>query len=66
MNITFKLSSRDENGNEVVHALGTETEVRNLTINDLVLVEDGVVSQQAQDLVNSLSLEARDELRQLN
>ena len=61
MNITFKLSE-----GELVLALGTETEVRNLTINDLVLVENGEVSQQAQDLVNSLSLEALNELRQLN
>ena len=61
MNITFKLSE-----GELVLALGTETEVRNLTINDLVLVENGEVSQQAQDLVNSLSLEAQGELRQLN
>ena len=61
MNITFKLSE-----GELVLALGTETEVKNLIINDLVLVENGEVSQQAQDLVNSLSLEAQDELRQLN
>ncbi len=61
MNITFKLTE-----GEMVLALGTETRVENLIINDLVLVENGEVSQQAQDLVNSLSLEARDELRQLN
>jgi|TARA_R100000742_G_C4268404_1_gene86776 hypothetical protein len=61
MNITFKLSE-----GELVLALGTETEVKNLIINDLVLVENGEVSQQAQDLVNSLSLEAQGELRQLN
>ena len=61
MNITFKLSE-----GELVLALGTETEVKNLIINDLVLVENGEVSQQAQDLVNSLSLEAQNELRQLN
>ena len=61
MNITFKLSE-----GELVLALVTETEVKNLIINDLVLVENGEVSQQAQDLVNSLSLEAQGELRQLN
>jgi len=61
MNITFKLSE-----GELVLALGTETEVKNLIINDLVLVENGEVSEQAQDLVNSLSLEAQGELRQLN
>jgi hypothetical protein len=61
MNITFKLSE-----GELVLALGTETEVKNLIINDLVLVENGEVSRQAQDLVNSLSLEAQGELRQLN
>ena len=49
MNITFKLTE----GGDLI-ALGTETEVKNLIINDLVLVENGVVSQQAQDLVNSL------------
>ena len=61
MNITFKLTE-----GEMVLALGTETRVENLIINDLVLVENGEVSQQAQDLVNSLSLEAQNELRQLN
>tara|TARA_R110000744_G_scaffold53651_1_gene114476 strand:- start:435 stop:623 length:189 start_codon:yes stop_codon:yes gene_type:complete len=62
MNITFKLTE----GGDLI-ALGTETEVKNLIINDLVLVENGVVSQQAQDLVNSLSdLTQEGELRQLN
>jgi|TARA_R110000796_G_scaffold15221_1_gene48784 hypothetical protein len=62
MNITFKLTE----GGDLI-ALGTETEVKNLIINDLVLVENGVVSQQAQDLVNSLDdLTQEGELRQLN
>jgi hypothetical protein len=61
MKLTFKLTE-----GQLILALGAETEVKNLIINDLVLVENGEVSEQAQDLVNSLSLEAQGELRQLN
>ena len=45
MKLTFKLTE-----GQLILALGAETEVKNLIINDLVLVENGEVSEQAQDL----------------